>query len=82
MKTIAIDENSHEILKKAKESARKAGIENPSFSDAIRRLYDEAQKEVQREMKAIEKACEAVPNKDLREFIRKLLEEEVKADEF
>lgn len=40
MKTLAIDDNAHEVLMKAKIEAKKTGIEKPSHSDAIRWMWD------------------------------------------
>lgn len=36
MKTVKVDDNAHEILTAWKEHTDSEGIENPSFSDAIR----------------------------------------------
>ena len=38
MKTLRIDDHAHEILQKAREEAKKQGIENASMSDAVRYL--------------------------------------------
>jgi len=39
MKVIRIDDNAHDLLNKVKEKMKEIGIENPSFSDAIRWLF-------------------------------------------
>lgn len=41
MKNLAVDENAHEILMKAKIEAKKSGIDKPSHSDAIRWMWAE-----------------------------------------
>ena len=45
MKTLAIDENAHEILMKAKNETKKAGIDKPSHSDAIRWMWGKIKSE-------------------------------------
>jgi predicted CopG family antitoxin len=42
MKMIRIDNNAHKLLNKAKDKMREEGIENPTFSDVIRWLYNHA----------------------------------------
>jgi len=39
MKIIRVDDNAHGILNKVKKKMKGEGIENPTFSDAIRWLY-------------------------------------------
>jgi len=39
MKIIRVDDNAHGILNKVKKKMKEEGIENPTFSDAIRWLY-------------------------------------------
>ena len=41
MKTLRIDDSAHEVLMKAKIEVKKAGIEKPSHSDAIRWMWAE-----------------------------------------
>jgi len=45
MKNISIDEDSYEILLWAKKQCKKAGIEHPPFSDAIRWMRDALRKD-------------------------------------
>ena len=45
MKTIKTDENAHGILLWAKEQCNNDGIENPNFSDAIRWMREELEKQ-------------------------------------
>jgi len=40
MKNLAVDEKAHQILLSAKIEAKKAGIDKPSHSDAIRWMWD------------------------------------------
>jgi len=39
MKMIRVDDNAHKLLNKVKKKMKEEGIENPTFSDAIRWLY-------------------------------------------